>query len=50
MSPKNRLWVKLFLAVYFAFAPSEVEPWRVEAKSPPARVLPVGDPVTGLYG
>jgi hypothetical protein len=40
---------KVFLALFFAFAPSQVEPWRVEAKSPPARVLPIGEPVQALY-
>ncbi len=39
---------KMFLTIYFAFAPSHIDPWRLEMR-PPARVLPVGDPVQFLY-
>lgn len=42
--------MRLALAAYLALAPSSVPPWRLAPASPPALVLPVGDPVPSLAG
>ena len=46
---RRRAMAKVFLTLFFSFAPSEIEPWRIETKPPPARVLPIGEPVRALY-
>lgn len=39
----------MFLAMYFAFAPSRIDPWRLEPQAPPARTMPIGEPALPLF-
>ncbi len=38
------------MAVFFALAPSSVEPWRVEPRARVAAVLAVGEPTPSIAG
>ncbi|MDF1597704.1 MAG: hypothetical protein P1T08_16615 [Acidimicrobiia bacterium] len=41
----NALATRLAVSVYFSLAPATVPPWRLAPTIPPARVLPIGEPV-----
>ncbi len=38
----------VFMAVFFALAPSTVPLWRLDPRPPPAAVLPIGEPTPSL--
>jgi len=49
VSESRALAGRLMLAAFLAIAPSSIPEWRTSAASPPALVLPVGDPIRCIF-
>lgn len=45
---RRMLRAAVFAAVV-GLAPTETEAWRLDPAPPPARILPVGDPVVAIW-